>query len=430
MSSNPRLRKKKQNTAPATTTQRKKRSQRAPQNLAAARSMVVGNPANKRDHRSGISKPNIDATQALSGTLTNTQSAIIEYLTGLSTPDFPTKVPVIIGQFELFTNTYNYSFDGVATAGAAGVAYVACCPDNWLQSGNNLGAPNDQFLSYSGGTQGFPVWASIANATTTPAVGAASGINDGKYAMVLLDPGHEAQTRARLTALILEVWSDAPYQTAQGDIAIAVVQNSEALNDQVLNTATFSSIVGLPQDFVRHNEFPLAGWKSGEVVSAHLTPWDEECFVMDSLPAVGRATTGFIGICAVATGMAAGQTFRYRATYKYETTMPKTYQTNLIVESSVGLNTSQLVPYLKPMREQGPTKGPKEHSRAKGPAGALVAGDRPMKQAIKKTVEAIEKGSTVGSALKSGAHSALSWIAGKVPYVGGLLQSGLDWLMG
>lgn len=412
------------------TAARQKRSSRAPQGLGPASGQVVGNPStNKRRGASGINKPNVNAHQALVGTLTNTQQAIIEYLNGLATPDFPTKVPVIVGQFELFTNTYNYSFDGVATAGAGGVAYVACAPDNWLESGNNIGAPNDQFLSYSGGTQGYPCWSSLANATTTPAAGAASGVNDGKNQLVLLDPGHEAQTRARMTALILEVWSDAPYQTAQGDIAIAVVQNSEALNDGILQSATFASIVGLPQDFVRHNEFPLAGWKSGEVVSAHLTPWDEECFVMDSLPAVGKAVAPFFAIAAVATGMASGQTFRYRATYKYETTMPKTYQTNLIVESSIGLNASDLVPYLKPLRQQGPTKGNKDHSRVKGSAAALVGGDKPMKQAIKKTVAALEnKG--VGEAIKTGAHSALSWLAGKVPYVGGILQSGLDWLMG
>lgn len=225
--------------------------------------------ASRRRPNNNRSQVKIGSAGTLGQMLTHQEEAITEYLLGLTTPGYPCKVPIVLGEFELYTNTYEYDISGTCVAGAGGVAYVGIVPDAW-------GDTQYKMMSYTGGTQGYPIWNSIANATTSPAVGAASGANDAKTAATLVDPAFTANVDYRMTSAILEVWSDAPAQTAQGDLCVAVVCGEQAYSDQALNGATYGAITKYPQNYVKHAEFPLAGWTSGEVVSAHLTPWSED----------------------------------------------------------------------------------------------------------------------------------------------------------
>lgn len=393
---------------------------------------LTGTPTNANNV--GLAKPARAPYDVLTTALTAKEKAIAEYLHGLATPGYPTKVPIIFGAFELVTNTYQYVFEGVANAGAAGIAYVAAVPDAWQDGGDvEPGPAVGQMLTYAGGVGGYPVWASGFNATSTPAFGGASGANDAKFILPVLDPGFDAQTRYRMTALILEVWSDAPAQTAQGDITIATVSQTDSLQDYSLNSATFNSIVAQPQEFVRHTEAPLAGWRSGEVLSACMVPFDEQCVSMHLAPALGSPTAAAFGVVAVGTGMAPGQTFRYRVTYKYETTVPRTYQTNVTIEPTLPVSTDMIVPYYNGMKNNSVSSGPRGHEVLKGPKalldGARLSGNGRVANAVVDAARAAkETGVTdiIGSGLRKGA----SWLLNKVPLVGSFLSTAFDALTG
>lgn len=366
------------------------------------------------------------AHDQLSSSLTSQERAIAEYLHGLTTPNYPTKVPLLLGEFELNTSTYEFQNQGIATASSAGVAFCAVGADGWFSTGADIpGAPFEQFASL-GGT-GLPLWATPAGgaATVTPVVSAAATASAaGSGTLPKLDPGWDANTRLRLTAVIAEFWSDAPLQTAQGDITVAVCDTSEALQGAALNNANFSQVAAYPQNFVRHEEYPLSGWPSGTTISVHLTPFDMQCVAMNLIAGSGKVTAPTFAIAAIGAGMATGQTFRWKVTMKYESTVPQTYQTNLILDNTVGVEVSNLLPAWKAMKPNKVTMGPTGHTKAKGLSALAEVRPTTAKKIAKLAREPARPG--VVDFLKDAAKE----LVGEIPYVGGLLKTGLGWLLG
>jgi hypothetical protein len=376
------------------------------------------NPGVTKARNNAQAAPNRNPTATLTSLLTEQESAIANYLAALSVPGYPGRVPLSMGDFELITNTYEYVFNGACSAGANGLAYAAAVPDGWLESGNDAG-PAQQYLSYAAGTQGYPVWQSGANASQTPVNTGASGANDFKFAFPVggLDPGFDNVIQYRLVALILEAWPDGAAQTTQGDLTIAAIATEEALQDGALNAVNFSTVAAYPREYVNHLELPLSNWPSGHVASINMVPYGQSCVNMNSCPAVGLATAGLFGAAVIGNGMASGQTIRYRFTYKYETTAPRTYQTNTISTSTSMVETTSLAPHIKAMKGVAAAVGPREHQAAKAMV-AIKQANPTMGNKLLKVAKSTGLGKLVSAGLKH------------VPYIGSLLSSAADWFLG
>lgn len=351
-------------------------------------------------------------------------AALVNFLDGLTNPDAPPcRVPLLLGEFVLESNVFQAEYSGTVTAPAGGKVYVAAAPDNWVTLAND-GTPYNQFSAYAGGTQGAPVWTSLGASATTPAPAAAAGATNSTYASPVLDPGSGAATRMRVTAVHLEIWSDAPAQTAQGDLTVAVIQNAQAAGNFPLNSADYGTIVQQPQDWVAHVEYPLAGWKSGQRVCAHLTQWDEQCFALETLPTAGQLTAPIFCIAAFGSGMSSGQTLSYKITISYEMTKGRTYQYLPSAGTTPYLEPARVYNALRPLRGKRPTIGPAGHAAGKG-ANAMVMANPDKAQALMRPGKT---NPTFTDNLSTTAKKGLSWLAGKIPYVGGLAQSAVDWL--
>jgi hypothetical protein len=360
----------------------------------------------------------------LTSMLTEGDAHIINYLDCLANPDAqPARVPIVVGNFELETNTYRVEYAGAAVAGSNGVGCVGVSLDGWLLNNANPPAVYQQFHSYSGGSAGYPVWAS--NATVNPTATPGNNIAPGSWTVdtaVVLDPAWDSYTTLRCTSAHLEVWSDASRQTAQGDITLAVVRNESAMKDIPLNAATYATVRAYPQDYVCHAEYPLSGWKSGSRAHVHVVPYTEECFDMNQLPTNGRTNAGWFNMVAVAAGMASGQSFQYRVVMTFESTRPVTYATSIapppMTYSDVARVTSNLQAIHRP-----PTMAPVGGHSNKGVA-AFAAANPEKRPAIVKG----DHSPSVMNILTDTAKTGLSWLAGQIPYVGGLASKAVDWL--
>ncbi len=352
---------------------------------------------------------NASPSQQLSSKITvgKSEKMLASYFAGLTSPDGPCISPFSIAEFELFTKCYTYVFNGVANATADGFLYIAAGLDGWNETGND-GGPYEQFLSYT--TGGYPVVVNTSTSTATGTQGGTFGTSVGTgYQLPVLDPGFSQGERYHMTACIVEVWSDAPAQTAQGDITVAAVCGEEAHADLALNNTTFDTVAGFPQDYVSHAEFPLSNWK--DVVSTHITPFASNCFVYHSMPATGKSTVPIFGLAVIGKGLADTQSVRYRITYKYEATMPKSYRFDLEDNIKTPFPLDQALPMLSYLRRVPPTQGPKSH---RGGAGLLAVrqADPGLFGRIKNAASALVDSPHIGSALSF------------VPTVGKYLASG------
>lgn len=355
-------------------------------------------------------------------------AALVNFLDSLTNPNaLPSRVPLLLGEFSLETDTYQVEYSGVASAGTLGATFIAVAPDNWLTTVND-GTPSDQMVAANGGTQGYTVWYGIKNAGTgtlsTPTRGAASGGNSVGKAGVSLGPGITSTTRMRVTALNLEIWSDAAGQTAQGDISVACVQGGGALADGALNGAQYGQLTAFKQDYVSHQEYPLAGWKAGQRVHTHLTQWDEQCFALENVPNNGTVTAPNFALACVAAGMADGQTISWKVTINYETTKYATYQTDLSAGRTPYLEPARVVNALRPLHGTRPTIGKEGHGAAKG-LNAMVMANPDKAKALMSPGGG---NPTFTDNLTKTAKQGLGFLASKIPYVGGLAKSAIDWL--
>jgi len=355
--------------------------------------------------------------------ITGQEASAAQYLVGLSTPATPCRVPVVLGEFELDTNTYSYVFNGVAYASNQGVAYVAACTDGWWQT---AGAATEE-LEFLGNTNGgYPLWYTLSGggASASPPVGSASDASQGKVQMPKLDPGHNSGSRGRCTAIILSMWPDSPATTTQGDICLAALSSEQSLDDGVLNSASFSSIAALPQEYVSHLEMPLANWDPSKQAHAFPVPFSEDCLAIQYLPTTGVTTCGHIGVIAITSGCATGQTFRYRVEYKYETTAPYSYLTGL--EHVYGsrpdpVSLETLAPHLSNLRPMSVSAMPAKHL----PGIAMSAIQKTNQGLFSKLASAATSGG-LGKALGGVVSSGIK----SIPYVGGLLGGLFDSVFG
>jgi hypothetical protein len=385
----------------------------APRRAAVSRAATIDSGARNQENK-------------LVGKVNHEDAALVNFLDSLTNPNAqPTPVPLLLGEFELETDLYQVTYTSTAIAGVAGMAYVAVGVDNWFTNVND-GTPYNQFIAPNGATQGNVVWSSITNATVVPAEAAVGGANDVKTAAKSLGPNISANTRLRCTAVHLEVWSDSSQQVSQGDITIAAIQNNEAMTSTALNNVSFNNITAYQQDYVAHEEFPLSGWKSGQRVHAHLTQWDEQCFAVERVPASGTVVAPIFALAAVGTGMASGQSFSYRVTMNYETTRAQSFQTNRRDTAVPYLEPARVVNAMRPLRGRRPTLADvSDPSYGNKGVNAMAMANPDKAAALMRPGRA---NPTFTDNLASTAKKGLSWLAGKIPYVGGLAQSAVDWL--
>jgi len=315
----------------------------------------------------GPSKPQRSTMGMMREKLTQQDAGVAGYLMGLTTPTAPCRPPWVLGDFQLDTNTYSYVFSGVATCSSAGFGYVGAVPDGWSESGNDAG-PAYQFCCAT--NAGKPFWYSPSGTTTTVTapVGDVSGATHAGLDLPKLDPGFTTLSRYRLTALILTVWPDSPQQTTQGDLCVAFATSEEALEAGALNNVTWATIAGYPQEYVTHFELPLSNWDPAKASHAVAVPFSENCFTFNYMPTSGRTTAAGFLMVAVITGAASGQTMRFRAEYKYETTAPTSYQTGLtpILGMRNPVPKETLIPHLNALRPLAISHAPVEALPAKG----------------------------------------------------------------
>lgn len=357
--------------------------------------------------------PNKTSLEVFKGKLSQSDFGMASYMLGLTTPNVPCRAPWILGDFELDTNTYSYVFEGTFACTAAGFGYLSVANDGWYEYQND-GGPGSQMFAYT--TGGYPIWYTPAGSTATATAlsGMSSDASNAKVQLPKLDPGLTAASRYRMTACLMSVWPNSPAQTTQGDICIAVCPTDEALSSGALNNVTFNTIIGYPQDYVHHVEFPLPNWDSSKSAHCVAVPFNENAFTFQYAPATGTATMAYALMAAVVSGAASGQILRYRVEFKYEATAPVTYETSYADESSKALVPKErVVPHLSALRPAAITHGPPAHL----PAMALSA----MKQAEPSLFSKIAGGalSAVAPVLSRAVSAGLS----NIPFVGKALGS-------
>lgn len=363
--------------------------------------------------RGPTAKPAKSALVQFKTKLSQADFGMASYMLGLTTPNVPCRAPWILGDFELDTNTYSYVFEGTFACTAAGFGYLAASNDAWWEIAND-GGPGAQHLAYT--TGGYPLWYTPAGsaATVTTQAGNAADASNARVQLPKLDAGFTAATRYRMTALIMSVWPNSPATTTQGDICIAVCPTDEALSSGALNNVNFNTVIGYPQDYVHHVEFPLPNWDSSKSAHAVAVPFNEAAFTFQYAPATGSATSGYTLMAAIVSGAASGQILRYRVEYKYEATAPVTYETSMTQDASQALIPKErIVPHLAELRPTAIAQGPPAHL----PAMALSA--------IKNTEPSLFQ-KVAGGALSAVApvlQRAVSAGLSNIPFVGKALGS-------
>jgi hypothetical protein len=366
--------------------------------------------------------------------------AILEYLDGVCDPwtQNPIRTPLIVGGFALETDTYQMVYEGEAIAGTDGFAWVEVAVSGWSEANANTGVPLEQFESYAGGTQGYPVFYSNSNAAAavgfpaaTSPIGGAIGAQQARQ----VEASWDTVTRYRITAVGLEVFSDSSMLNAAGKImicsSIRPTESAPALGGLAANT--YANIVTTPRKLVERVEVPLAGWTTGQVLRAFAIPSEAAAFNMNELPAVGVATAPHGVLGAIASGMVAGQTFSWRVVYNFESVANLTNRTNASNPSTIhaGLDrVANSIPHLQPFATMG---GQAAHlSQVPIAAHALANEMMVTRPSHSKQMIAMGKrppsGGNFWSGVRDGAKLVLgktanSGILSKIPFIGGFLNS-------
>jgi len=324
---------------------------------------------------------------ALLSPLTRQEEAILEYAHTLTNPwvEEPSGVPLILGSGTVRTNKCQVIYEGTATANSSGFAFAAMAMDGWYTSSADPDAQLPaQYTSYSGGTQGFPIWYTGGtyngnggvNPTKLPAASdttAVTGLNS--IAAKLLDGTVNSQTGVRQVAAGLRVFSDAAAQSAQGKLAIVAFSEPTATAANGGSPLTdYATTSGMPQDLVSFQSKPCAGWRSGEVLHAVAVPTSTPAFQFLKPPATGATTFGYPQLCAMLTGGASGQTFTFQIVYDYEFTFSMTNLTGVSDDPVYSVGVGAVTNVHNNIAAQGvTTAGPLTLTSGKGPKGIKAA---------------------------------------------------------
>jgi len=375
---------------------------------------------------------------ALFDPLTHEDDALQAYAITISDPQVedPAGVPISLGFNATRTLKPQIKISVQATANASGFAFVSVCMDGWIA--DPVGVV--EYASYSGGTQGFPVWYNSASylGTAIP-TSAITTATTGVLAapMQLLDPQVSTTTNYRQVACGMKVYSDAPAQTAQGRILIgSTTRPYDSGQTGGFEGADFNEVWGYPADLSHCESRPCAGWQSGECLHAFAVPSDPDAFRFRVPPATGSATAGFPQMCAILSGGAAGQTFTAEITYDYEFTIGDTHITGVDANPSVTVDGSRLTNVLSLMGAGGKSRTnfvPASQSSNQILAGngvhaavAELAQTRPGK--LKHMAKRIPAQSMFSNILGHGMRfmkankPIIRAIVSKVPYVGSFLS--------
>jgi hypothetical protein len=371
--------------------------------------------------------------------LTRQEEATLEYAHTLANPwiEEPAGCPLILGSGTVRTNKAQLTFEGSSIANSAGFAFVAVDLDGWVTVGPDAtDALPVQFTSYSGGTQGTPIWYSAANfaggtggtTTSLPAATDTTAITGLlSQPTKLLDGTVNNRTGVRLVAAGLRVFSDAAVNTAQGKLAvIAASQPTNTKANGGLPLAAYADISGAPQDLVSFETRPCAGWKSGEALHVVGIPTDPSAFQLNDLPAAGSTAFGYPQLAAILTGGASGQTFTWQVVFDYEFTFSMTNLTGVSDDPIYNAGPGAISNITSSMAQQGAAKaGPMALTNGKNTVGvkgwlshvhATQPGRAP--EVLKMATMAPQQGgffNNVGKTLSKVAHGALGLIGQYAP---------------
>lgn len=364
--------------------------------------------------------------------LTHQDIAIISYLHTLGDPwvEDPAGVPIMAGG-TLMRRTVKaqVKFEVQAIANASGFAMIALNCDGWV--GPTGGIPI-QYASFSGGTQGYPIWYTNASyvGTSTPnftATTATAGLLSVQ--LPLLDGQVTTSSNVRMVAAGMRVFSDAAVNTAQGKLAICATSRPGATpqNGGFYSTG-YATLSSLPTDVVSFQAEPCAGWKSGHTMYAVAIPSDPNCFNFYNPPAIGTAAYSYPQLMAVLSGAAANQTFTAQIVFDYEFDIGVTNLTGIDTDPTVVTSPDQLVPHIS-MMHAGKT-GSGNANKALG-AKAFLAQAALTRPTILPSL--VRPSNSLLSSVGSAAKAALGWAASKgldyvrgfakgVPVLGGIMN--------
>lgn len=383
--------------------------------------------------------------QTIMDPLTLQDLAIAEYLITIGDPwvEEPAGVPILIGGATLRTVKVQQIYEGQATANASGFGFVAVNTDTWVADNN--GHASYVYSSYSGGTEGYPIWYSGATyvGTTLP-VNTITTATAGVLAIQknLLDGQVTSLTDIRCVAAGLEVFSDAAAQTAQGKLAVvATTKPFDVAANGAIVGSTYSTLSGMPQDLLSFQTRPCAGWRAGSSMKVVAIPNDSQNFEMCFPVAVGRASFGYPQLAAILSGAAANQTFTWRIVYDYEFSLGKTYVTGVQAQPVFGSDQSALMGAVGNF--PSPTSvGPMGQFTGKGVQGLVnhLAVTRPNKLLhLNQLATGAAQGanSGAGGGISNLFSQGLKWLGEKaggaikgivkgIPYVGGIASMLFD----
>lgn len=351
--------------------------------------------------------------------LTHQDLAIISYLHTLGDPwvEDPAGVPLMAGG-TLMRRTVKaqIKFEVQAVANASGFAVVALDCDGWV---GDATTPPTRFASYSGGTQGTPLWYTDASyvGTAVPAFSATTATTGLKsVAMPLLDGQVTSSSNVRMVAAGMRVFSDAAVNTAQGKLAIVATSRPYGNGSLgAIASSSYAILSTLPTDVVSFQAEPCAGWKSGHSLYAVAIPSDPECFTFFNPPAAGSTAFGYPQLAAILSGAAANQTFTAQVVMDYEFDIGVTNLTGVDTDPLVVTSAADLVPHIAQMHAGKTGKGNANKALGAQAFLAQTAMTRPAKIAalVRPSPSLL---STIGGAAKA----ALGWAASK----------GLDYIRG
>lgn len=365
--------------------------------------------------------------------LTHQDLAIVSYLHTLGDPwvEDPAGVPLMAGG-TLMRRTVKaqIKFEVQAVANSSGFACVGLNCDGWVGDATQV---LRAFASYSGGTQGYPLWYTNASYVGTTIPGAvATTATSGLLAvqMPLLDGQVTSSSNVRMVAAGMRVFSDSAVNTAQGKLAIVATSRPYGSAAQgSLQGSSYATISTLPTDVASFQSEPCAGWKSGHSLYAVAIPSDPDCFAFFNPPTSGISVFSYPQLLAVLSGAAANQTFTAQVVMDYEFDIGISNLTGVDTDPLVVTSAADLVPHISQMHAGKVGKGNANKGLGAQAFLAQTAMTRPAKiAAIVRPSPSLL--STIGGAAKA----ALGWAASKgldyikgfargVPALGGIMSA-------
>jgi hypothetical protein len=292
--------------------------------------------------------------------LTKQDEAIFGYLTTLSDPwiEDPTGVPLILGTGDVRTTKARTKRLITVQCNASGFGFLTVNNDGWdRDSADALW----RYAAYDG-VGGSDIWYTDASyvGTTLPAYNATTATTGLLASQApLVDQSLDYNSQMRQVAAGIRAWSDASLLNAAGDIRIVstvepIGTPSEGSISGPGAGTTDATLEGINPFIMAQELVPLAGWKSGEVVSTFVVPTTRTAFEMHHLPAAAQSinTFGWPQMGIIITGAAPNQTVKVEIVKIFEFEFQQSNRLNVEPEptigsdmGTIGSNLSHLHPY-------------------------------------------------------------------------------------